>query len=80
MEIQTKPELLKCEDIKSPSPGLITQSPTLPMEAFSPITLEESKELKLTQGKDIIGDYLIGKIIGTGAYGVVKAGENRKTG
>lgn len=49
------------------------------MDITSPI-IEESKSLKLVEGKDIIGDYKIGKLLGKGAYGSVKLGEHIHTG
>lgn len=46
------------------------------MDAESPICIEPTSALKLVQGKDIIGDYKIGKLLGQGAYGEVKLGEH----
>jgi len=46
----------------------------------SPIQLEPDHVPKLVEGKDIIGDYKIGKLLGTGAYGAVKLGEHLITG
>lgn len=53
------------------------------MDVTSPIVLEESKKLDRPsgqEGKDFIGDYRIGKLLGKGAYGSVKLGEHISTG
>lgn len=53
------------------------------MDVTSPIVLEESKKLDRPtgqEGKDFIGDYKIGKLLGKGAYGSVKLGEHFSTG
>jgi len=53
------------------------------MDVTSPIVLEESKKLDRPsgqEGKDFIGDYKIGKLLGKGAYGSVKLGEHNSTG
>jgi len=50
------------------------------MDITSPIEKEEKKLVDLVEGKDIIGDYKIGKLLGKGAYGSVKLGEHVTTG
>ena len=51
------------------------------MDIKSPIQFEEeSKKLTPREGKDVIGDYKIGKLLGKGAYGSVKLGEHIHTG
>jgi len=52
----------------------------MPMDITSPIQFEESKKLTPREGKDVIGDYKIGKLLGKGAYGSVKLGEHIHTG